>query len=240
MDERQRAFHSSLVTRHSSFAFKVYGGDVLADGAAELLVLGVRVVGFEAGPVCEGGDEPRVVGARELEYVAADVEAPYLGDESFQSPQALDVLAPLLLAHLGLVLPDDDVRQHPFQSPPSFEISESFSLSSSHARRTWASAVRMLPTARRSVKRPFNFVCERKVSPVALTAFISRSLSASRRTARASSGSPSTIGRARKQTTLKGTGASSSQSSDASTRSAKRRARRQCSRSSAARPSWPK
>src|SRR5215213_1960990 len=195
-------------THHSSLVFKVYGGDVLADGAAELgdpLVLGMRVVGFEAGAVVEGGDEPRVVGARELEHVAADGEAAYLRDESRESPQALDVLAPLLLAHLRLVLPDDDVRQHSFQPLPPVEISESFSLSSSHARRTWASVVRILPTARRRVKTPCSFVCERNASPVALTAFISRSSSESRRAARAPSVSPSTAGRARKQTTLRGT-----------------------------------
>ncbi len=88
---------------------------MLADGAAELgdvLVLGVRVVGFEAGAVFEGGDEPRVVGAREPEHVAADGEAAYLRDDSRESPQALDVCAPLLLAHLRLVLPDDDVCKH--------------------------------------------------------------------------------------------------------------------------------
>ena len=40
----------------------------------------------------------------------------------------------------------------------------------SHALRTWRSSVRRLPTASRSVYRPFNLVCERNTSPVAFIA----------------------------------------------------------------------
>src|SRR5919198_2474605 len=247
-----------LITHHSSLitfmVLEIHRRDVLADAAAEVGgddVSRVDGVGFQGRPVAEGGDEAGVVGARQAQHVPPDGEALNLGDDLRERAQERDVLAPLFGGRLGLVLPDDDVRQHPSQPPSvptptetsaqsSSESSANFSLSSCHARRTCPSVVRMLPTARRSVKMPFSFVCEMKSSPVALTAFISRSLSASRRAARASPASPSTPGRARKQTTLSGTGASSSQSADPPTSEAKRRASRQCSRRRAARPSWPK
>src|SRR5215218_6016781 len=106
----------------SLLLFKVYGGDVLADDAAEVRdgdVLGVDCVGFEARAVFEGHDEAGVVGARELEHVEADCEALNLWDDCGQASQHGDVLAPLLLAHVRFVLPDYDVRQHSLLVPVS-------------------------------------------------------------------------------------------------------------------------
>src|SRR5919206_469780 len=101
-----------------SLIFKVYGGDVFADGAAEVCdrgVVWVDCVGVEAGSVAEGRDEAGVVGARKSQHVAADGEALNFEYHFRQAAQALDVLAALLLAHLRPVLPNDDVRQHSLQ-----------------------------------------------------------------------------------------------------------------------------
>ena len=53
------------------------------------------------------------------------------------------------------------------------------SRSSAHARSTWRASVRRLPTASRIVNRPSSRVCDRKTSPVRLTASMIAALAAS-------------------------------------------------------------
>src|SRR5205085_11288777 len=114
------------------------------------------------------------------------------------------------------------------------------SFNNSHTRRTCASVVLILPIERRRVNWSLSLVCERKAAPLALSACMSCSLSASSRAARSCSVSCARGGQARKQTRLKGTGARRSHAGAASTQAAKSCARRQCSRMRAASPSCPK
>src|SRR5690606_41286987 len=105
----------------------------------------------------EGADEER-----DGEVPGRDEELPEAADAAGQDGADGD--------HAGQVRGDDAVVERGHRS----------SRSSSHARRTCASVVRTLPTARRIAYLPFTRVCERNTSPVALTRASSRSFSASR------------------------------------------------------------
>src|SRR5215207_7292995 len=175
-----------------------------------------------------------------MKRIKADGKTLHDVDDGREPAQARDVFLAYRLLDIGKIFPDNDMCQH-YLGQPFFLICRACSCNSSRARRTCSSAVRMLPIASRSDSAPRNFVCEMNAWPVALTPCMIASLRASREASRNASVSPSTpSGRARKQTVLKGTGASNSQPGAASIHEAKRRARRQCSRMREASPSCPK
>src|SRR5947207_5544882 len=92
----------------------------------------------------------------------------------------------------------------------------SIACSSCHSSCICCSVVRRLPIATRMVNLPCSLVCDKKKWPEALTRFMMRSLSLSRRV---SSFMP--CGWARKQTVLNGVGAMRSKLGDSSTHPAK-------------------
>src|SRR5947209_15123458 len=90
---------------------------MLADIASQVCdenVFGMHGVDFERGTVAESGDEACVVGARELQQIAADAETLNLRDDGSQTLEPRDVLITHGLLNVRAIFPDHNVCQHIF------------------------------------------------------------------------------------------------------------------------------
>ena len=97
------------------FIREVNRGDVLADIAPEVCdqyVFGMNRIGVERGAVWKDGDQSRMVGAREMKHIEADIETLYTADDAGQMTKARDVLVANRLLDIGLIFPDDYMSEH--------------------------------------------------------------------------------------------------------------------------------
>ena len=90
---------------------------MLADAASEVGdqdVLRVNCICVERVTVAEDGDEPRMIGAREMKHIKADRKTFYPFDQGRKAAQARDMLLAYRLLYVGAIFPDDDMRKHSF------------------------------------------------------------------------------------------------------------------------------